>query len=113
MIDINKTYETACGFKVVLYTTEAPRTYCVVGEMHTNDTPEPVKIMSWLDTGEHHNIPDFNLVEVKPVMVYERWFNIYDDGETWACLTPSESRKGKTIIARLHIRREYKEGDGL
>lgn len=113
MIDINKTYKTRCGFKVVLYTTQAPREYCVVGEMHTNEEVKPVKIMSWRSNGKHHHITDFDLVEVKPVMVYERWVNIYDDGETLACLTPSESRKGKTIMARLHIRQEYKEGDGL
>jgi hypothetical protein len=59
---------------------------------------------------------DLDLIEVKPVRVYERWVNIDKNGLSCTYNTPDDAASFASRVDRiacLHIRQEYREGDGL
>jgi hypothetical protein len=117
MIEMEKEYRTRDGNPVRIYSVEgAYARQPVVGERYVvND----VWIASLWDKEGRWNIDGtehrFDLIEVKPVRVFQTWINLYKDGSfvTWRSPQAAEGSQSKDVIATLHIRQEYREGDGL
>jgi hypothetical protein len=117
MIEMGKEYRTRDGDPVRIYSVEgANAMQPVVGErLFLNDVWTASawdKEGRWNIDGTEHR---FDLIEVKPVQVFQAWINIYKDGSfvTWRSLRAAEGSQSKGVIATLHIRQEYREGDGL
>ena len=114
MIEMGKEYKTRCGYRVRLYTTESR---CIGGRIVGEYEMRPNKwvVCVW-DAGGMYatNAPHLDLIEVKPVRVFERWYSMYADG-SYITHNTRESASGNWSgrIACLHIRQEYREGDGL
>jgi hypothetical protein len=77
VIEMGKEYKTRCGYRVRLYTTESR---CIggpiVGEYEMR--PNEWVVCIWDTDGKY--APDarhLDLIEVKPVRVFERWVNVY------------------------------------
>ena len=115
MIEMGKEYKTRDGREVVILATNGRGPYPIVGQIlkpsgewrHAN----------WSNDGRiihDSNSRDGDLIEVKPVRVYERWHSMYADG-SYITHNTCESAAGNWSgrIACLHIRQEYREGDGL
>ena len=116
MIEMEKEYRTREGSPVRLYTVQGANTSMpVVGErlVHAN-----VWYTSQWDTQGRWNIEGtehkYDLIEVKPVLVFERWVNVHPEGiYTWHQTPQQAYDHAADRIACLHIRQEYREGDGL
>jgi hypothetical protein len=70
----------------------------------------------WDERGRTRSVStDLDLIEVKPVRVFERWVNVDKGGICHLYKTPEEAAAfaTKARIACLHIRQAYTEGDGL
>jgi hypothetical protein len=115
VIEMGKEYRTRSGGLVRLYTVQgARRDQPIVGEMFVS---ESWQTSTWdtrgrwsLDGVEHR----LDLIEVKPVRVFERWVNVYRCGlYTWHSRRYVADQFAADRIACLHIRQEYREGDGL
>jgi hypothetical protein len=114
MIEIGKTYRTRDGRKVRLLTTDS-RCYLgpVIGEY---ESCGQWVIEAWDREGVTQPAnPNLDLIEIKPVRVFEAWVNVYQDGSfiTYGSLKGTERYRGELVIATLHIRQAYREGDGL
>ena len=115
MIEMGKEYKTRCGFAVRLYTTESR---CIggpiVGEYEMR--PNEWVVCIWDADGKY--APDarhLDLIEVKPVRVFERWVNVHHNGHSSWYGTREDAAAFATEMGRiacLHIRQEYREGDG-
>ena len=117
MIEMGKEYKTRDGREVVILATNGRGPYPIVGQIlkpsgewrHAN----------WSNDGRiihDSNSRDGDLIEVKPVRVYERWVNVHHDGSSSCFITCEDAAAFATKMGRiacLHIRQEYKEGDGL
>jgi hypothetical protein len=117
MIEMGKEYKTYSGAAVRIYTTEGQDQYQpVVGErQEASGCWSPTawcKNGAWLPSGEKHCN---DLIEVKPVRVFEGWINIYEHLETVVHQTreAADEFANPHRIACLYFRKEYKEGDGL
>jgi hypothetical protein len=116
VIEMGKEYRTRDGSPVRLYTVQGANvSQPIVGERfvyadvwHTSTWDTQGR---WTHEGAEHR---FDLIEVKPVRVFERWVNVHPEGiYTWH-QTPQQARDhAADRIACLHIRQEYREGDGL
>jgi hypothetical protein len=111
---MGKEYKTRDGREVVILATNGRGFYSVVGQV--NDNGDWVHV-NWTADGmvfkDCRRSPG-DLIEVKPVRVFERWVNVHPEGVyTWH-QTPQQSHDhAADRIACLHIRQEYREGDGL
>jgi hypothetical protein len=116
MIEMEKEYQTRSGAAVRLYATDGQnKEQPVVGERReANGSWRPTvwsKNGSWLPTGEPHC---HDLIQVKPTRVFERWVNVHPKGiYTWHQTPLHAFNHAADRIACLHIRQEYREGDGL
>ena len=114
MIEMGKKYKTRCGFAVRLYITESR---CIggpiVGEYEM--LPNEWVVCIWDADGKYAtDAPHLDLIEVKPVRVFERWVNVHPEGiYTWHQTPLHAFNHAADRIACLHIRQEYREGDGL
>ena len=114
MIEMGKEYRTRLGECVTLATVNgSSNTHPVIGEfLHEGLW----FVLSWTKDGHlvagKENGRD--LIEVKPVRVFERWANVY---KSFTELHPTKIQADRAYapgrIACLHIRQEYTEGDGL
>jgi hypothetical protein len=115
---MGKTYKTREGSPVRLYTVNgANASQPIVGERfvhadvwHTSTWDTQGR---WTYDGSEHK---FDLIEVKPQRVYERWVNVHNDGSSSCFRTCEDAAAFATEMGRiacLHIRQEYTEGDGL
>jgi len=118
VIEMGKTYKTREGSPVRLYTVNgANASQPIVGERfvhadvwHTSTWDTQGR---WTYDGSEHK---FDLIEVKPQRVYERWVNIDKNGLSYTYNTPDDAASFASRVDRiacLHIRQEYTEGDGL
>jgi hypothetical protein len=116
VIELGKEYRTREGSLVRLYTVNgADASQPIVGERFVR---ADVWVVSTWDTqgryingGTEHK---FDLIEAKPVRVFERWVNVYRCGlYTWHSRRFVADQFAADRIACLHIRQEYHEGDGL
>jgi hypothetical protein len=116
VIEMGKEYKTLDGREVVILATNGRGLYPVVGQV--DDNGEWVH-ENWTADGtvfEDRRCSPGNLIEVKPVRVYERWVNVHDDGSSSWFRTCEDAAAFATEMGRvacLHIRQEYREGDGL
>jgi hypothetical protein len=118
VIEMGKEYRTREGSPVRLYTVQGANTSMpVVGErlVHAN-----VWYTSQWDTQGRWNIEGtehkYDLIEVKPVRVFERWVNVHHNGHSSWYRKREDADAFATEMGRiacLHIRQEYREGDGL
>ena len=114
MIEMGKEYRTRCGFAVRLYTTESRSiSGPVIGEYEM--LPNEWVLCIWGADGKYAtDARHLDLIEVKPVRVFERWVNVYRCGlYTWHSRRFVADQFANDRIACLHIRQEYREGDGL
>ena len=114
MIEMGKQYKTLDGREVVILATNGRGRYSVVGQF--NDNGEWV-YENWTADGtvfEDRRCSPGNLIEIKPVRLFERWANVY---KSFTELHPTKIQADRAYapgrIACLHIRQEYTEGDGL
>ena len=114
MIEMGKEYKTLDGREVVVLATNGRGLYSVVGQV--NDNGEWVH-ENWTADGtvfEDRRCSPGNLIEVKPVRVFERWVNVHPEGiYTWHQTPLHAFNHAADRVACLHIRQEYREGDGL
>jgi hypothetical protein len=113
MIDIAKKYKTRDGRDVVLYTTTREGIWPVVGDIVKDSG---LRLQFWDKFGNCY--PGYktasDLVEVKPINVYERWVNIYPSGKSISWLSRQDADdNGEGRIACIHIKNEFREGEGL
>jgi hypothetical protein len=114
VIEMGREYRTRCGFAVRLYTTESRSiSGPVIGEYEM--LPNEWVLCIWGADGKYAtDSRHLDLIEVKPVRVFERWVNVY---ESFTELHPTKLQAERAYasgrIACLHIRQEYREGDGL
>ena len=115
MIEMGKEYRTRDGREVRLHTTTSRCNLgSVVGEYETCGQ----WVLETWDCGGV-TIPassNLDLIEVKPVRVFERWVNVHHDGSVSWYKKREDAAAFATEMGRiacLHIRQEYKEGDGL
>ena len=116
MIEMGKEYRTRDGREVVILATNGRGPYPIVGQI-LNPSGE-WRHINWSNDGRiihDSNIRDGDLIEVKPVRVFERWLNVGASGIVMAYGSRSDADLANDDwrIACLHIRQEYKEGDGL
>ena len=116
MIEMGKEYRTRDGREVVILATNGRGFYSVVGQV--NDGGDWVHENWTADGTVFEDRPWFpgDLIEVKPVRVFERWVNVHDDGSSSCFITCEDAAAFATKMGRvacLHIRQEYTEGDGL
>jgi hypothetical protein len=113
VIEMGKEYRTRDGRKVRLHTTTSRCNLgSVVGEY---ETCGQWVLEAW-DCGGVTILANssLDLIEVKPVRVFERWVNVHPDGVyTWHQTPQQAYDHAADRIACLHIRQEYREGDGL
>jgi hypothetical protein len=118
MIELGKEYRTREGSPVRLYTVQGANAHHpIVGERlfyadiwHASQWNTQGR---YVNDGTEHR---FDLIEVKPVRVYERWVNIDKNGLSYSYNTPDDAASFTSRVDRiacLHIRQEYQEGDGL
>jgi hypothetical protein len=118
VIEIGKEYRTREGKLVRLYTVNgANASQPVVGERLVYADAWGVSTWDtqgrWAHDGAEHK---HDLIEVKPVRVFERWVNVHHNGHSSWYKTREDAAAFATEMGRiacLHIRQEYKEGDGL
>jgi len=113
MIDITKKYKTRAGRDVVLYTTTREGSWPVVGDIVK---ASGLRLQVWDKFGQFHPglQTEDDLVEVKPIQVYERWVNIHPRGSVpYVKKEDADADRPDGCIACIHIRQEYTEGDGL
>ena len=116
MIEMGKEYRTREGKPVRLYTVNgANASQPIVGERFVH--ADVWGVSTWDTQGRYINggtEHKFDLVEVKPVRVFERWVNVHPEGiYTWHQTPQQAYDHAADRIACLHIRQEYREGDGL
>jgi hypothetical protein len=116
VIEMGKEYRTREGREVVILATNGRGLYSVVGQ--TNDGVDWVH-ENWTADGTvfiDRRCSPGDLIEVKPVQVFERWVNIHHDGSSSSYRKREDADAFATEMGRiacLHIRQEYREGDGL
>ena len=114
MIEMGKEYRTRDGREVVILATNGRGLYSVVGQ--TNDGVDWVH-ENWTADGTvfiDRRCSPGDLIEVKPVRVFEMWVNVYPKLRPSTHMNPHHADShGAGRIACLHIRQEYREGDGL
>ena len=116
MIEMGKEYRTRDGREVVILATNGRGFYSVVGQV--NDNGDWVH-ENWTADGtvfEDCRCSPGDLIEVKPVRVFERWVNVHHNGHSSWYKTREDAAAFATEMGRiacLHIRQEYREGDGL
>jgi hypothetical protein len=113
VIEMGKEYRTRDGRSVRVHTTTAQCNLGpVIGEYETGGN---WVLEVWDERGRTRSVStDLDLIEVKPVRVFERWVNVYRCGlYTWHSRRYVADQFAADRIACLHIRQEYKEGDGL
>ena len=115
MIEMGKEYRTRDGYEVVILATNGRGLYSVVGQI--NDGVDWVH-ENWTADGTvfiDRRYSPRDLIEVKPVRVFERWVNVGASGGAMAYGSRSDADLANDDwrIACLHIRQEYREGDGL
>lgn len=115
MIEMGKEYRTRDGREVFILATNGRGLYSVVGQF--NDCGDWVH-ENWTADGtvfEDRRCSPRDLIEVKPVRVFDAWVNVDEAGVTGLFTSRGTADKfaGNNRIACIHIRQEYKEGDGL
>ena len=113
MIEMGKEYRTRDGRSVRVHTTTAQCNLGpVIGEYETGGN---WVLEVWDERGRTRSVStDLDLIEVKPVRVFERWVNVYRCGlYTWHSRRYVADQFAADRIACLNIRQEYREGDGL
>ena len=116
MIEMGKEYKTRDGREVVILATNGRGLYSVVGQVSDGDDWAHE---NWTADGasfEDRRCSPGNLIEIKPVRLFERWVNVHHDGSSSCFITCEDAAAFATKMGRiacLHIRQEYKEGDGL
>ncbi len=113
MIEMGKEYKTRDGRDVRLHTTNSRCNLGpVIGEYETCGT----WVLEAWDAGGVTRPANakLDLIEVKPVRVFERWVNVYRCGlYTYHSRRYVADQFAADRIACLHIHQEYREGDGL
>jgi len=74
MIDMNKQYTTRGGRPVRLLCVDGPEDFPVIGLICGECSSD-----SWMSGGSYYDTIDehgYDLIEVKPKVIVERWFNI-------------------------------------
>jgi hypothetical protein len=114
VVEMGKEYRTRDGREVVILATNGRGLYSVVGQ--TNDGVDWV-YENWTADGTvfiGRRCSPGDLIEVKPVRVFERWVNVHPEGiYTWHQTPQQAYDHAADRIACLHIRQDYHEGDGL
>ena len=114
MIEMGKEYRTRLGECVTLVTVNgSSNTHPVIGEFLSDGE---WFVLSWTKDGQAvaGRTNGRDLIEVKPVRVLEMWVNVYPKARPLTHLNPHHADShGAGRIACVHIRQEYKEGDGL
>jgi hypothetical protein len=114
---MGKEYRTRDGREVVILATNGRGLYPIVGQVLNADGEW--EHYNWTADGfvySHRSFSCSDLIEVKPVRVFERWVNIDKNGLSYSYNTPDDAASFASRVDRiacLHIRQEYKEGDGL
>jgi hypothetical protein len=112
---MGKEYRTRDGREVVILATNGRGPYPIVGQILNADGEW--EHYTWTADGfvfAHRSFSFSELIEVKPVRVFERWVNVHPDGVyTWHQTPQQAFNHAADRIACLHIRQEYREGDGL
>jgi hypothetical protein len=114
---MGKEYKTRDGREVVILATNGRGLYPIVGQVLNADGEW--EHYNWTADGfvySHRSFSCNDLIEVKPVRVYERWVNVHNDGSSSCFRTCEDAAAFATEMGRiacLHIRHEYREGDGL
>jgi hypothetical protein len=115
VIEMGKEYRTRDGRPVRVHTTTAQCNLGpVIGEYESGGS----WVLEAWDRGGVTTLanPNLDLIEVKPVRVYERWVNVHHDGSSSSYRKREDADAFATEMGRiacLHIRQEYREGDGL
>jgi hypothetical protein len=113
---MGKEYKTRDGYEVVILATNGRGLYSVVGQI--NDGVDWVH-ENWTADGTvfiDRRYSPRDLIEIKPVRLFERWVNVHHDGSSSCFITCEDAAAFATKMGRiacLHIRQEYTEGDGL
>jgi len=113
VIEMGKEYRTRDGRAVRVLTTTAQ---CSLGPVIGEYESLGQWVLEAWDAGGVTQPANANLdlIEVKPVRVFERWVNVY---ESFAELHTTKIQADRACapgrIACLHIRQEYRKGDGL
>jgi hypothetical protein len=113
VIEMGKEYRTRDGRSVRVHTTTAQCNLGpVIGEYESGGN----WVLEAWDCGGVAMLANSNLdlIEVKPVRVFERWVNVHPEGiYTWHQTPQQAYDHAADRIACLHIRQEYREGDGI
>jgi hypothetical protein len=111
MIDITKTYRTRGGRPVRIYATDGKGFYPVHGMI---DFGECQFIARWTNLGEHEQQTQYDLIEVKPRIVLEAWFNVYESGIGGAHENKNQADEkashGRLACVKVTIDCEHGEG---
>jgi len=115
VIEMGKEYRTRLGERVKLVTVSGcSDTHPVIGEFLGDSA---WFVMSWTKDGcaVAGELSVRDLIEVKPVLVLEGWINVDKAGVTGFFFSRENADQFAydNRIACVHIRQEYKEGDGL
>jgi hypothetical protein len=98
MIDMNLTYSTRDGIPVRILCVDGPsKNYPVIGIMEGSDHPQ-----SWGANGKYDqrtHTSEYDLIEVKPKIVIERWFNVVQSPD-YGLYIEQYSTKDAAIAAR-------------
>ena len=116
MIELGKEYKTRDGREVVILATNGRGKYPIIGQI-LNKNGE-WELHTWTADGfaySNCSLSLGDLIEVKPTRVFERWLNVYANEviTTHCSRAMADVNSAKARIACLHIRQEYREGDGL
>ena len=114
MIDINKTYQTRCGYSVRLYAKDGGGEYSVHGAYFSQGK---WIVFCWSIMGEAYigRTSELDLIEVKPRIQREVWVNVYKEGPSIVYETKqqADSRSDPARLACVKITIDCEYGEGL
>jgi hypothetical protein len=116
MIDKNKKYQLRNGRPAEVYKTTGLGSFPILGSYLTPSGES--RACQWTSEGSFlscKSIHDFDLVEVKPRIVEERWVNVYPDGATSFHSTRQKCDEValQTRIACVKVTIDCEHGEGL
>lgn len=115
MISKDKQYRTRDGREVRIYATDGYTNFPVHGALKNDEGWMPLQ---WQKDGSWHpSDKGFYLVEAKPRIKREFWFNVYPDpqGTTVGCRSKehADAMQAPNRIACVKVEIDCEEGEGL
>ena len=116
MIDKNKQYRTRDGREVRIYAIDGAQPYTVHGAVKRSDGKWHVS--AWSPNGNYNlnssTYEDIDLIEVKPRIKREVWFNVYPGYvSAHTCKEDATACSLQNRIACVKLTIDVEEGEGL